>query len=230
MNDEEKFFAWLDGELDPADAAAFGAKVETDPELSLLAAQHRALGSSLHAAFDPIAAAPIPERLQQAARPGADVVDLAAARRARLIPAIPQWTALAATLVIGVMVGTMIPSRSPAPVDVQGGTIYAAAALNHALDTQLASAPSGDVRVGISYRDRAGEVCRTFTQPSSSGLACRRDGRWQLKGLFATGEESGDYRMAAGMDPALASLVDTTIVGEPFDQSREKAARDHGWR
>jgi hypothetical protein len=36
--------------------------------------------------------------------------------------------------------------------------------------------------------------------------------------------------MAAGMDPNLAALVDSTIAGEPFDASQEKAARGKGWR
>jgi len=36
--------------------------------------------------------------------------------------------------------------------------------------------------------------------------------------------------MAAGMDPNLAALVDSTIAGEPLDATAEKAARDKGWR
>jgi hypothetical protein len=35
--------------------------------------------------------------------------------------------------------------------------------------------------------------------------------------------------MAAGMDPSLAALVDSTIAGEPFDAATEKAAKDKGW-
>jgi hypothetical protein len=52
-----------------------------------------------------------------------------------------------------------------------------------------------------------------------------------MKGLFAAPEgQGGDYRMAAGMDPNLAALVDSTIAGEPLDATAEKAARDKGWR
>jgi hypothetical protein len=36
--------------------------------------------------------------------------------------------------------------------------------------------------------------------------------------------------MAAGMDPNLAALVDSSMAGEPFDAAQEKAARDKGWR
>lgn len=231
MNEDEKFFAWLDGELGPAEAAAMEAKVAGDPELARLAEQHRALGRHLNAAFDPIARTPVPERLRSAVRPPADVVDFAATKRARSLPRLPQWSALAATLAVGLFVGTMVPQRGNGPVEVQGGKIYAAAALNQALDTQLASAPTGSVRIGVTFRDKDGDICRTFTQSASSGLACRSGGRWQLRGLFAAPEgQANDYRMAGGMDPNLAALMDSTMAGEPFDAAAERRARQKGWR
>jgi hypothetical protein len=36
--------------------------------------------------------------------------------------------------------------------------------------------------------------------------------------------------MAAGMDPNLAALVDSTMTGEPFDAAQEKAALEKDWR
>lgn len=231
MTDDEKFFAWLDGELRPAQAAEMEAKVAADPRLAQLAEQHRAFGARLHGAFDPIAAAPVPKHLRQVSHPRARIVDIAAERQKRRVPSLPQWTSLAAMLAFGLFAGSLLPREGNAPVEVQGGKIYAAAALNHALDTELASAPSGDVRIGITFRDHAGDICRTFSAPASSGLACRSGGRWQLKGMFAAPEAQGsEYRMAAGMDPTLASLVDATIAGEPFDATGEKASRDRSWR
>ena len=231
MNDDEKFFAWLDGELGPAEAAEMEARVAADPELKRLADQHRALGSQLRSAFNPIADAPVPQTLQAALRPTAQLIDFRAAKRARSMPAVAQWTAMAATLAIGIFIGTRVPQESSAPVQAEAGKLYAAASINRALDTELASAPKGDVRIGITYRDSAGEICRTFTAPAGSGLACRNSGRWQMKGLFAAPEGQGsDYRMAAGMDPNLAALVDSTIAGEAFDEAAEKAAKANGWK
>jgi hypothetical protein len=231
MNNDEKFFAWLDGELGPADAAEMEARVAGDPELKRLADQHRALGAQLRSAFDPVADAPVPETLQAALQPRGQVIDFAAAKRARSMPAVAQWTAMAATLAVGIFIGTRVPQESGAPVQAQAGKLYAAASLNQALDTELASAPAGDVRIGITYRDNAGEICRTFTAPAGSGLACRNGSRWQMKGLFAAPEgQGGDYRMAAGMDPNLAALVDSTIAGAAFDEAQEKAAKDKGWK
>ena len=231
MNDDERFFAWLDGELGPSEAAEMEARVAADPELKRLADQHRALGSQLRSAFNPIADAPVPQTLQAALRPTAQLIDFRAAKRARSMPAVAQWTAMAATLAIGIFIGTRVPQESSAPVQAEAGKLYAAASINRALDTELASAPTGDVRVGITYRDSAGEICRTFTAPAGSGLACRNSGRWQMKGLFAAPEGQGsDYRMAAGMDPNLAALVDSTIAGEAFDEAAEKAAKANGWK
>ena len=231
MNDDERFFAWLDGELGPAEAAEMEARVAADPELKRLADQHRALGSQLRSAFNPIADAPVPQTLEAALRPTAQLIDFRAAKRARSMPAVAQWTAMAATLAIGIFIGTRVPQESSAPVQAEAGKLYAAASINRALDTELASAPTGDVRVGMTYRDSAGEICRTFTAPAGSGLACRNSGRWQMKGLFAAPEGQGsDYRMAAGMDPNLAALVASTIAGEAFDEATEKAAKEKGWK
>jgi hypothetical protein len=110
------------------------------------------------------------------------------------------------------------------------GQIYAASAIDRALDVQLASEPAGDVRVGLTFRDHAGEICRTFTATGSSGLACRDAKGWRLRGLFAAPEgQNGNYRMAAGMDPNLAALVDSAMAGDAFDAAAEKAAKDRGW-
>jgi hypothetical protein len=231
MTEDEKFFAWLDGELAPAEAAEMEAKVAVDPQLKRLAEQHRAVAAQLRGAFDPIASAPVPEHLRAALRPSAEVIAFATAKRARTMPSLPQWAAMAATLALGIFVGTMVPPRGNAPVEVQGGKIYAAAALNHALDVQLASVPAGDVRIGLTFRDQAGKVCRSFTAQASTGLACRNGGKWQVKGLFAAPEGQGSaYRMAGGIDPNLAALVDSTIAGEPLDAAQEKQAKERGWK
>jgi len=237
MVSDETFFAWLDGELDPAEAARVEAEVAVDAKLSAMAAEHRAMQARLRRSFDPLLDAPLPEPLLAAVRnpPQAEIIDFSQAkeRRApRSWPSLAQWGAMAATLAIGVLTGTVVPhQRDAGPVEVQGGKIYAASYINRALDTQLASAPSGDVRIGMTFRDRSGAICRSFTAPASSGMACRDNGRWQMRGLFAAPEgQSSDYRMAAGMDPNLAALVDSTMSGEPLDAVGEKAARADRWR
>jgi hypothetical protein len=237
MVEEETFFAWLDGELGPEDAARVEAEMAADPELQRRAAEHRALAEQLRGAFEPVAQAPLPKRLEAAIRANeSSVVSLAEARERRaarrMLPAWGQAAAIAATLVLGIAVGTTLNGqRGASPVEAQGGALYAAGAVDQALDRQLASAPAGDVRVGLTFREQGGAICRTFESSASSGLACREDGRWRLRGLFAAPEgASAGYRMASGGDPRLLEMVDEAIAGEPFDASREKAARDAGWK
>jgi hypothetical protein len=237
MIDQEKFFAWLDGELSPNEAAAIETQVAADPELSRMAAEHRKMANALRTAFDNVAEADVPERLSASVHGRAsNVQDLASWRQRftqRSNGAIPQWAAMAAALALGIAVGTTLNSeRASSPVEVRGGAIYAAGEVGRALERQLASAgASGDVRVLLTFRNDSGSVCRTFDTQSSSGLACRESGQWRLRGLFAAPEgERSEYRMAAGPDPRLMELVDSTIAGEPFDAAQEKAARDSNWR
>jgi hypothetical protein len=238
MVEDEKFFAWLDGELGEADAAEMEAKVAADPRLTRAADEHRRMQARLTSAFDSVLDAPVPERIAAAARarPPADVLDFAAkrtARNKRPWGSPPQWAAMAATLAIGVLVGTNLPNRADnASVQIQGGGMVAAGDLARALETQLASAPTaGEAKIGVTFRDASGAVCRSFTAQAASGLACRERDGWQVRGLFAAPDgQSTDYRMAAGMDPNLAGLIDSSMAGEPFDAAAEKAAREKGWR
>ncbi len=202
------------------------------PELTARAEQHRRLAAGLQGAFDPVVnssgAAPRFE--------AAEVIDFGARAadrdRRRSWLAAPQWAAMAASLAIGLVVGTQFVGRTVSPVAVESGHLVAAASLDQALDTRLASAPAeGGTRVGLTFRDGSGRICRSFSDASASGLACRQGDRWQVNGLFPAAEgQGGDYRMAAGEDPRLTALIDDTIRGEPFDAAQEGAARDGGWR
>jgi hypothetical protein len=228
MSDEEEFFAWLDGELDDAAAAKVAARVAADPALAEEARMHRGLGQQLRGAFDPLMAAPVPDRIGQMP------IDLAAARERRTSRSfgLPQWAAIAATLVVGIVTGTMLTSGSSGPLARQGGTVVAAGALEQALDTRLASAPAAEgVRIGLTFRDGSGALCRSFDDGGLSGLACRAGDEWKLRGLFQQDAEGGgDYRMAAGPDPRLGALIDETLAGEPLDAAAERAAMAKGWR
>jgi len=232
---DETLFAWIDGELDADTSAQVAAAVAADEALTERVARHRAMQARLKGVFDTLLDSPLPDQLSEAAgKPALEVVDLGAARRAREARpgrSLPPWAALAATLAVGIFAGTIVPRGTNAPVEVHDGKVYAAAALNGALDTQLASAPGGDVRIGLTFRDRSGALCRSFTEKASSGLACRSGDHWQIRGLFAAPEgQAASYRMAGGLDPNLAALVDSTMTGEPLDADQERTAQAKGWR
>ena len=222
MISDERFFAWLDGELDPAEAAVVDRLVAADPEMQRRAEEHRALAARVRGAFDPIAQAPVPDRLR-----GGEAVNLAQRRvAARPISRPMQWMAMAATLAIGVVAGTMIDSGGSGPVGREAGQLVAAGELEQALYARLASAPADEgARIGLTFRDGAGQLCRSFTDAGTSGLACHHRGDWRIHGLFQAGEgQQGEYRMAAGPDPRLAEMIEATIAGEPLDAAAEREA------
>ena len=236
MVEEEKFFAWLDGELSPDEAARVEAEVAADPDLSKLAAEHRAMAAGLRSAFGTVEAQPAPAQLERLLDRDGKVVSLAEVRETREArPVQPLWmqaAALAATLAVGVFAGSQLGGGQRSPIQPQDGKLVAAAGLDQALSTQLASTPAhSGPRIGLTYRDTFGAVCRTFEDESASGLACREGGDWRIRSVFQRPEgQSADYRMASGGDPQLMEAVDASIAGEPFDAAQEKAAMEKGWR
>ena len=233
MNDD-RFFAWLDGELDEAAAAAVAAEVAVDPDLQRKAAAHRALNTRLRQAFAPVASAPVPETLATP-RPSGTIVDLAAVRERKAVrfqlPAMAQWAAIAATLVVGLVTGSMLGGDSSS---VRGNTsqLVASADLESALNVRLASVPiATGPRVGLTFRDQAGSICRSFVDGAAQGLACREGDKWAIRGLIhSQAATNGQFRMAAGSDPIFADMIASRIEGEPFDAAAERAAMAAGWR
>jgi hypothetical protein len=230
---DEKFFAWLDGELIGAEAAEVEARVAADPALQKLADEHRALGAQLRAAFDPIAEQPV--SIDAYAPTAANVASLAEARNARTRPFVQQpWAqaaAIALVFVTGLAAGNSLSDAPTGPVVAQDGQLIAAAALDNSLNMQLASQVPDGARIGVTFRDKQGNICRSFTDSAASGLACREGGNWQVEAIFRAPEgQDSDYRMAAGADPRLATLIETRIFGEPFDAAQERQSRDTGWK
>jgi hypothetical protein len=240
MVEDEKFFAWLDGELPPDEAARVEAEVAADPRLSRLADEHRAMTRGLRQAFAEVESQPVPERLRRPIDQDEKVVSLADARAVqaarRATPVWAQMAALAATLAVGVFAGnamsSMFSTGSSSPIEAEAGRLVASAELENALYAQLASAPvESGPRIGLTFRDKSGAICRTFEDQSASGLACRESGDWRIRTLFQTPEgQATDYRMASGPDPQLMEAVDAAIAGEPFDEAQEKAAAERGWK
>jgi hypothetical protein len=240
---DETLMAYADGELDGPTHAAVEAAQAADPELARRIAQHQALRSRLRRAFDPVLAEPLPEQLLASARgaaaasPPDNVVPLK--RRFTMRASWPQWSAIAASLLLGTLLGPWL-MRAPqvGPLVAHEGTVLASGALARALSEQLASnqPPGAPVQIGVSFRSRGGEYCRTFVLHDKSalaGLACRERGAWRLEAL-AAGEPApagtGEYRAAAtALPPVVASALDALIAGEPLDARAEAAARARAW-
>lgn len=242
---DEVLMAYADGELDSRTRAAVEAAMAADPEIARRIARHEALRSRVHGALRQVLDEPVPERLLETVRRAPS-----SPRVSRVGPVVrrpaggwawSRWTAIAASLLIGVIAGRMAFQRAGdrGPIATGGGVFLARGALADALSNQLASAPAaaGRVRVGVSFRAKSGEYCRTFTlrqEATLAGLACRTRAGWRI-GVLARAQSpgggSGAYREAASsMPPAVVAAVNAEIAGEPLGANAEAAARARDWR
>lgn len=239
---DEILMAYADGELDEPTRAAVEAAQASDPELARRIAQHRALRARLRSAFDPVLAEPLPEQLLASARdapPATRTDNVVPLKRTTAVRwSWPQWTAVAASLLVGALLGPrLMGPPQPGPLVTRDGTLLAGGTLARALSQQLASnqPPDAAVQIGVSFRSHAGEYCRTFVLHEKSalaGLACRERGAWRLEALAAgeAASATGEYRpAAAALPPGVAHALDALIAGEPLDARAEAAARDRAW-
>ena len=243
---EEMLIAFADGELAPKERETVMRAVAADPELGRKLAAHQRLRTTISAHFEPLTEEPVPDRLkamlgQKRANVEDNVVSLAAVREGRKGKGEregrrgwrPGWgnlAAIAATLVLGLAVGRSMNDGSP--VGIRGSGMVAQGELAKALDTRLASAqePGAQNRIGLTFRSKDGEICRTFDGAAMAGLACREGGRWRLEQLVPGASAGSDYRQASAADPRIAASVQGMIAGAPFDAQAEKAALDEGWQ
>ena len=239
---DETLMAFVDGELDAVQHADLERALTGDSALQARVAALQTQRRRVSAAFATVLDEPMPDRLaillaNAPASPSAAVVNLGAARAARTqrrtMPGWAQWGGMAASVVLGVLIGVQFAGRGgDAPLGVRDGRLVAGGAIHQALSLQLASAGSMPVAVQLSFVDRDGAYCRTFSTMSMAGLACRRDGQWAVQTLAATSVTAdGAMRQAATSLPReVLDAVDQRIAGEALDATRERQARDQGWR
>jgi len=228
----ETLIAFVDGELPPTEMERIAALLAARPDLEAYVAQQEKLRANLKQKFDGVLAEPVPRHLVDAVRTAKVSwrwrLRAALGRRFVLRSLAPAGAALALGLAIGI---ALQPARD-LTLSVSG-QMLAGGALGQALDRKLASAgyDGQGPRIGISFRDHAGEACRTFTSGAQAGLACHRRGRWAVATLVTQPvEDSGAYRMAGSQMPdAVRRAVADAIDGAPFDAAAEAEARAHGW-
>jgi hypothetical protein len=238
---DETLMAYVDRELDADASAAIEAAIANDPELAARIERQRKLRDAVHAAFEPILQEPMPKRLLDAASGAAPVSPAARARRGWTWF---EWSAMAASVVLGVLIGAtfMVDSRRTPAVDAgvdwvaERGHVVAHGALARALSGQLASTqkPDAPVRIGVTFLSKGGEYCRTFAleKVAAAGLACSSAGEWRIQAI-AQSDRSGkpDYRTAATqLPPAILREIDERIQGSSLDAEAERAAQQRGWK
>jgi hypothetical protein len=227
MIDAATRMAYVDGELDEIARRRVERAMAEDPALAEAVARDQALRARLQARFARYAEAPVPDRFRVLL--DTKVVPMTQPPRTAWRASTRRWAqgaAIAATLVLGIALGRQIDA--PGPVASRNGALVAHGRLEVALDTQLASTQPNDapIRIGLTFRDHGGSICRTFTGDVLQGIACRHDGRWDLA-RTAAGERGGSYRQAAS--GALIGEAQKMMAGSPFSAAEETAAESRDW-
>lgn len=236
--DREMLAAYADGELGPEGIAQVESAIAADPALAAKVDAHRKLRATLSSHFAPILDMPVPDRLSAALKAPSNVVDLGEIRRkveakrdVRRMPS--RWImggAIAASLVVGVLLGGQLPTG--APIKSNGDQLIASGTLDKALTTQLASAQGNPpVRILLSFKAEDGRFCRAFEAAATSGIACREGKDWMMVRTQAGGTQgNADYRQAGSAAAGIMAEAQAMTAGDALDGAAERTARDKGWR
>jgi hypothetical protein len=244
--DDETLMAFVDGELDAARRAEIEVAAARDPELANHIERQRALRARVAGAFSKVLEQPVPERLENAARAGAAPVAKSErgkvlqfpARTARA-PAAPwrarEWTAMAASLLVGVFLSwRFVGSDGSSPVVADDEGLLARGELALALDRQLASTQAGDERVliGLTFKARDGNYCRSFVMHATrtAGLACRSGSEWRIPATDSVAASGGGMQQAgSALPPSILRIIETRMDGAALDAEGEKSALEGAW-
>lgn len=239
---DEVLMAYADGELDAAASAEVEAALAADPALAERVQEHRALRAQLQSAFDPVLEESVPDHLIAAAKASVQakrtVVDLEEVRQKRTATptqhwSLAQWAAIAASLMIGLFIGHSALQGND-PIAMRNGELVAGGTLADALTTQLSRDEGGEHRIGLTFRTKQGEYCRTFASVEKQaivGVACRANDAWKVRAVSEAQAANSDYRMAgSSMPAAVRAVVEDAMQGEPLTVAEEQAARGSGWK
>jgi hypothetical protein len=240
---DEMLMAYADGDLDEATRAQVEQAMEAQPELREVVERHTRLRASVSQTFEPVLEEKVPDRLSRMleSTPAPNVVPFKRADTVRSPQRwqLPVWMSIAASAVLGVAIGYFVWHRPEASATVvaQSDGLVASGTLASALAQQLASTQTGKepVRLGVSYRDRAGEYCRTFSaggENAFAGIACANGGNWRIRMLTeAQSREGGEYATAASSIPtSVLEVVNENIQGEPLNAAQEARAAEQHWK
>ncbi|CAN7215775.1 hypothetical protein LJR289_000698 [Pseudoduganella sp. LjRoot289] len=232
---DETLMAYADGELDEPARSEVESAVAGDPALAARVARHQALRMDVFAAFAPIADEAVPPALLAAAMPG-KVSDLGAARAARDGArrrwAWQEWGAIAASLSVGVLVGSLVLGGAGggagagaagkdgvagasagaggdqlAAVRASNGALLAQGPLADALSNQLASA--GAAAAGGPAALAGIQIGVTFA--STDGSLCRSFTAGEAAGLACRSGEQ--WKLAVLAEAAKAASGDYQQAG-----------------
>ena len=230
----DMLMAYADGELDRETRRAIEAEMAIDPQVAQEIERQRALRADVGAAFAGVLDEQVPDRLLRAA------TKAKAPAPQRRQWSWSEWTSIAASLVIGVIAGRAILGPAATKDDMVAtaavGNLVAGGQLAQALSQQLSSEDGSGIDIGLTFRSKSGEYCRTFGTRAGTdvvGFACHDAEAWRID-MLATAprtQAGGGYRMASTQLPApIVQAIADRMQGEALDADQEAIARQRRWR
>jgi hypothetical protein len=231
--DRQTLNAFVDGTLPPDEMRRIAVLLASRSDLESYVLHQEQLRIALKARFDSVLNETVPSHLITRAR------SAPLSWRWRINSVVGQWglrpslISAGVALMLGLVVGFILQPKGD--VSLTGsGSMIAQGALAEALDTKLAAAGRTDTgpQVGVSFRDKTGRDCRTFSTGTQAGLACHTGIGWVVAVLVNEQHEDAGapYQMASATMPnAVRQEVEARISGAPFDATAEALARDRGW-
>jgi len=243
---EEMLMAYVDNELDEADARLVEAAARSDGSIAERIERLRQTRLAVRDAYAGLIDEPVPARLEERVRSMIDASGRAGAGGDRVVPfksagRRPMWRtssagwALAASITaVAIGVGGYLAgqsTRGPGAAVVALGRIT-----TEALATALSSLPSGEerelgpgeaVKLVLSFRDSSGTLCREFEIGRPAGrivcVACRPGDDWRVNFAMATGETGSEYAPASSTE-ALDAYLSAISASQPLTREEELAA------
>lgn len=244
MIDAARLAAYVDGALEPEEAASVVIHLADDPEDRRRVEQLTELNAILVAAYAAPLAEPMPERIRRIVEPSS-VVPIRARRSVLPMAAIVLSAAAAGiVLVVGLTGSLDLPRLDGAP---GVGPVEKGSELHAALETSPSgmgvSFPDGDeVTLIATFLDGQRRPCREFEllhqtdSAFSRGIACRGpDGGWAIAVVVSepsvteAGAEAGYVPAAGAVDAALTGALDVLGAGISLTPEAERALIDGGW-
>ncbi len=217
--DTETLSAFVDGALPADEMSRIARWLEDHPEQDAWVGQQESLRAGLHAQFATVLDEEIPAALL------ATLEQTPLSWRWRLRHAAWFRWGLAPGAVLAAGVAAVLLWQTP---QTRPGTD-----LTLALNQQLASEPGASlIHIGLTFRNKLGAICRSYSSSATAGYACRDNGDWRVAlQTVAPAPSAGAYQMAGSTMPdALRTAIESAIQGAPFDAMQERAARTGHWQ
>lgn len=243
MNDHdfELLSAYLDGELEPANAAILTSRLAQEPDLRARLAELRELQSRLQDAAKALEGTRVPAHITELLQPQPSGIRALPHRLTRFRGNLRQGFAVAASLAVAAGILLAVPQW-------QGGDDIGnkEALLAAALETLPSRATGWDtledgrrLRAVLSFAGKEGSWCREYVLAADDsairGVACRDSGSWATRiavpQSFLPGGDEEAYRPASAGDSGdIARFIDQNSVGDVIGAKREAGLIARSWQ